>query len=268
MYKLMLADDERIIREGISSIVDWSDMDISLTGVAKNGIEAYEVISKDPPDIVLTDIKMPGMDGLELAKKVRDEYPETAVVVLSGYEEFELARKAMEYGVKHYLLKPCDKDDIIEVMKKILPEIEHRKRKENFVKQIQSSLRKSTEHSGGEIPLRNELSCNLSINRVMRYIEANISDEKLSLSTIAKDILYMDSDYLGKLFKKETGQKFTRYLTKLRMEKAKILIKSDIEYKIAEIAEKVGYGNNPRYFSLVFKKSTGYTPSEYKQFRQ
>jgi YesN/AraC family two-component response regulator len=294
MYKLLLADDERIIREGISSIVDWNGMGISLIGVAKNGIEAYEVISANPPDIVLTDIKMPGMNGLELAKKIRDEYPDTAVVVLSGYGEFELARKAMEYGVKHYILKPCDKDEIIEVLKKILPEIENRKRKEDFARKIQSNFEKvipqireqflkdfvtnknySEKHvelleafcsTAEESYRRNAAKYSDAVNKVIRYIEDNISDEELSLSSIAKDILFMDADYLGKLYKKETGEKFSQYVIKVRIEKAKGLIKSEVRYKTFEIAEKTGFGNNPQYFSQVFKKYTGYTPSEYKQF--
>ena len=257
MYKLLLVDDERIIREGISSIVDWNGIGISLIGTAKNGIEACEAISANLPDIVLTDIKMPGMDGLELDRKIRDEYPETTVVILSGYGEFELARKAIDYGVKHYVLKPCDKDEIVAVMKNTLSEIERRKRKEE--------QKVYCDTFGGNYK-SNNMKYSVAVKKVIKYIEENLSDEKLCLVSISNDILYMNTDYLGKLFKKETGEKFSQYVIKARIEKAKVLIKGEVGYKTFEIAEKTGFGNNPQYFSQVFKKYTGYTPSEYKQF--
>ncbi len=124
MYKVLIVDDERIIREGIGNSIDWDNYGFSLCGMAENGIDAYETIIRDVPDVVITDIKMPGMDGLELISKVNAEYPQIIFIILSGYGEFEFANKAMKYGVKYYLLKPCDENEII----KILEEIDSRKK--------------------------------------------------------------------------------------------------------------------------------------------
>ncbi len=103
-----------------------------------------------------------------------------------------------------------------------------------------------------------------TVHRVIDYMEHHIADHTLSLAKMSNDVFYMNSDYLGKLFKKEVGEKFSAYLVNLRIEKAKELIKNSGDVKVIDIAGEVGFGNNPRYFSQVFKKHTGYTPSEYK----
>lgn len=114
MIKLLIADDEKIIRETIASLIDWNSLGISLIGTAENGIEAYNMILDDYPDIVLTDIKMPGLSGLDLIQRIHEINPDTQFVILSGYGEFKFAQRAMQYGVKHYLLKPCNEEQIIE----------------------------------------------------------------------------------------------------------------------------------------------------------
>ena len=106
MLKMIIADDERVIRESISRLIDWEKLGVELTGLCRNGLEAYDMIIDEDPDIVLTDIRMPGMDGLELIRKVSLMDLDTRFILLSGYGEFEYAKEAMKYGVKHYLLKP------------------------------------------------------------------------------------------------------------------------------------------------------------------
>ena len=98
---MIIADDERVIRESISRLIDWEKLGVELTGLCRNGLEAYDMIIDEDPDIVLTDIRMPGMDGLELIRKVSLMDLDTRFILLSGYGEFEYAKEAMKYGVKH-----------------------------------------------------------------------------------------------------------------------------------------------------------------------
>ena len=116
MLKMIIVDDEKIIRETIHSLIDWNSLGIDVVAVCKDGIEAFDCILDEYPDIVMTDIKMPGLSGLDLIEKVRAAQLNTEFIILSGYGEFEFARTAMRYGVKHYLLKPSNETEITQVI--------------------------------------------------------------------------------------------------------------------------------------------------------
>jgi len=516
MFKVLLVDDERIIREGISKLIEWKSLGLILVGVAKNGVEAYEMVRKYVPDIVITDIKMPEMDGLELIASVKKQFEKIKFIVLSGYGEFDFAAKAMKYGVKDYLLKPCSKEMISEVLKNVLDEIKEIEEKDRFSSELENNLNKvlpqvkeqffrdfltlktyeesdceffkklfnisdslfrlivfgadnktkyiekfalkniidkifgediivfntiigenvsivikninfnrlsmllnkikavfidyykiniyaavseegilrqmpalykealecleyrfylsectiitkddvclnknssecsldidynkmevflrSGNYKGFEIELNNffqqvmdsKLDIDIAksycmalylsvarqernrksseyladikalqemdtlklisdlilkkakkiaelnyeensnehgklVNKIIECVKENIGNKELSLSWIAEKILYMNVDYLGKLFKKEMNEKFSQYVMRLRMEKAKYLIENEAECKLYEIADKIGIQNNPQYFSQLFKKYTGFTPTEYRMMRQ
>lgn len=147
MIKLLIVDDERIIRETIATLIDWNSLGISLIGTAENGIEAYNMILDDYPDIVLTDIKMPGLSGLDLIQRIRDINPDTQFVILSGYGEFKFAQRAMQYGVKHYLLKPCNEEQIIDSLNSArqdyLAAVAHRNQTESHSSAIDQMLMKN-----------------------------------------------------------------------------------------------------------------------------
>lgn len=119
MLRLLIADDEKIIRETISTFINWEELGISVVSLCKDGIEAWQSIIDDYPDIVMTDIKMPGMSGLELLARAREADADAEFIILSGYSDFAYAQQAMKYGVRHYLLKPCNEQEIIDVMKEV-----------------------------------------------------------------------------------------------------------------------------------------------------
>lgn len=254
MYKVLLVDDERIIREGIAVIIDWERYGFLLIGTAQNGVEALEIIRQESPEVVITDLKMPVLNGLELIAKVKPELPETVFIILSGYGEFEMAREAMRYGVRYYLLKPCNETKIIEILNEIKAELLQKEEKEQFFKENHVNL--------GKV---NQTTHNKIIKNIIKYVQDNLSNEELSLKWIAGQVCYMNDSYLSKLFIKETGEKFSHYLMRLRMEKAKELIEKCDDERIYELALKVGLGNNPQYFSQLFKKYTGFAPSDYKK---
>lgn len=513
MYKVLLVDDERIILNGISRIVQWSAAGTELVGTARNGLEAFEAITRLSPDIVISDIRMPGMDGLELAAKVKAVYPHIRFILLSGFGEFEYAKAAMQHGVKHYLLKPCNEAAIEEALRELVDELMQDEGKEQFVSNLKQRLDKIMPHVkeqflkefvtnktygsqdwdyysklfdlewegqkvrlilfqlegdfefehlfavrniAGEIlnrPLlsstvgkhvllliedgysvmeelheqiarirqtfqgfyrlgltialseagdmsearllyrqaleclnhrfylgegslitardiltpdnkvlpdiqfdeealllmiksgqtesvsdeidrffsqltnmrvdfytaksyviqsymgiirlgtpdetnqylnklaqllelgtlqsihllfkgiakdialryyeQNKIKHSAIIGKVLAIIEERIADPELSLNRVAHEMLYMNADYLGKLFKKETGEKFSNYVIRMRVTKAAERIARNEDIKIFELAEQLGFGDNPQYFSQVFKKVVGCTPSEY-----
>lgn len=123
MYKLLLVDDEDIEREGMAEMIPWEDCGMELVGTAWNGIEGMEKIRMLSPDVVITDIKMPVMNGIELVRKGKEISEDLIFVVLSGYGEYEFTSQAMELGVRYYLLKPCDEEKIMEVLGKVREEL-------------------------------------------------------------------------------------------------------------------------------------------------
>lgn len=513
MLKIIVADDERAIRESISACIDWKGMDLDLVGVYANGVDTYDAILNESPDIVMTDIKMPGMDGLELIERIAETDPDTQFIILSGYGEFSYAQRAMKYGVRHYLLKPCSEEqienslreaiqecckrraiskiteeqkkishsldqsmfinilteasmdtdgdhtnyylpwykhvdfthtkylaiflknvpedqlqDIYDVARKmyqthapslpfqgiygvnnlllfskdfhlekdVIPSLKHKLKnagyteeialhvypnlsklmddildysrfhgigalsfvtdlmviplfnyktimdsvnrccttlcqlssqnpdemedidatiqqiKETLINQLQSidnmdfliqlatnvlftfadhdlccSLVEATEImldlkkyqyiddlKGDFLSWLNKVLSNIRstsklegklIQEIKDYIQENLSNPNLTLKMIAENYLYMNVDYVSKRFFKETGVKFSMYLREVRIQKAKELIAADDSCKLQNIAESVGLGNNPQYFSQVFKKQTGMTPSAYSK---
>ena len=136
MYKLLIVDDEEIEREGMAEYIPWKEYQVELVGTAWNGMEGYEKVKQLQPDIVLTDIKMPVMNGIELIKKVRKELPDIEFIVLSGYGEYEFTSQAMEEGIRHYILKPCDEEKIAEVIEKVKNKISMRRSKREQVQAV------------------------------------------------------------------------------------------------------------------------------------
>lgn len=124
MYNLLFVDDEERVLEAIRESVSWESLDINVVGWCDNAISALQILINEHIDIMITDIKMPVMDGLELVKRAKKMYPAIECIILSGYEEFELARSAIENGVRGYLLKPCRKEELEEKVTQCIESIE------------------------------------------------------------------------------------------------------------------------------------------------
>ena len=500
MLKLIVADDERMIRESISSLIDWNSLGIELTGTCRDGIEAYHMILDESPDIVMTDIRMPGLSGLELIERIYYANMDTQFILLSGFGEFEYAKKAMKYRVHHYLLKPCNEEQIMESMRDVIEEYYHRQAFQDLKehqKALTANLHRSimgnivneqlflpdltefswdsyskfmdfyhtgyelcflhyleekhfvsvlsliydymAEHAPGieiycvyvknslilffesyqssyekfdsfmhtlkpnipsveldykrfpfsslgallkvlitkikrygtiyfmnglkpvltynygnliskieelttriieadkkerntrfeelsavlndisnpdflkqagsriliklatesdylssvdtteylmdlnqqseyadirtmilkklnevlEKPVRQSQRYSPFIEKIINYVMEHLDNPNLTLKCIAENYLFMNVDYVSKRFSKETNQKFSNYITTLRIQKAKQLLAEGDSEQIQWVAKQVGCGNNPQYFSQIFKKNTGMTPSAY-----
>lgn len=492
MIKLLIVDDEKIIRDTISRQINWEELGVVLIGTAANGLEALNIIMDESPEIVMTDIRMPGLSGLELIQRICALNKETEFIILSGYSEFDYAKEAMRYGVRHYLLKPCNEKQIIQSITEVKNNILSARKfltkslEQGFVFNIISDSITNTEKDYDSIyktyssfmdfdsasyhlhyiyyleyeflmnaladiscffeerwpeipcfyiyvkntllffyPSKNvaadkidaflkalsfplaSVSCrcksqeiqslcrlfntilpkikrydtiyikmynslislsnnasvikeveylvstllkkpdsieeslrilsnifssihdisfiqqlgNIIISKIMsfrnihsfiesetffaslyncespdkashllleqikmffsaslvntrgrdgelsgrikEYVSNHLSDPNLSLKWISEQLLFMNPDYVSKKFIKETNEKFSHYLTKKRIEAAQYLFTLQSELNVQEIAQQVGCGNNPLYFSQLFKKYTGMTPSSY-----
>ncbi|TDQ42377.1 response regulator transcription factor [Aureibacillus halotolerans] len=242
MCKVMLVDDERIILEGIAKLVKWNEAGTSLVATARHGAEAIEKIPDVEPEIIVADIRMPVMDGLELVKSVKQQWPAIDFVLLSGFRDFDYARQAMTYGIRHYLLKPCNETTILKAL---------------------SELTKSREEQELSKPIRSETQC--PVKKIEQLVHAHFGNPELTLQWIATHHLHMNADYLGKLFKQKKAERFSAYVTRVRIEKVKVSLATDAHARITELADACGFGDNPHYLSQVFKRETGYTPTEYKK---
>ena len=139
MYKVLLVDDEALIREAISENIHWADMGFEFLGSCENGREAMKRIDRNPPDLLLTDINMPHVDGLELSRYVHENYPDIRTVIISGYDEFEYAKQAMRYQVMEYLLKPVTPAELVEVLGRAKASLDERSIRSQTLKKLRSA---------------------------------------------------------------------------------------------------------------------------------
>ncbi len=396
-FKVLIADDERVIREGMASLIDWESLGFSVCGLAANGLEALEMAESMKPDLILVDIRMPLLSGLQMIERTRSILPEVLFIIISGHDEFDFARKAINLGVKDYLLKPVKEPLLLESINRIREELLLRRKNQdqyNFaISQLQKNMTvlrdqflqqlihgQLVQEEIDELLAFHEMQhgyshfCLLRFNRatnmttvgewdrqLLRFAMQNIFEEKLSecgaaictadsqinlfalvridhqeawqnlgatlVQTMRQvlelevrfdqarfdqdwpsiadyyqdwineqirpvnrlteraiayieqhyndpdlsfrrlcEALFVSSSYLSKIFKQDTGETFVDYLTKIRIQKALLLISSP-KHRMYEIASLVGY-KSQHYFSAAFKRILGVTPSEYRAREQ
>lgn len=141
MYTLLIVDDEEIEREGMAQFIPWDSYEIKVVSTARNGAEGLEKIAKFRPDLAIVDIKMPVMNGIEMIRQAKEQYPNMTFVVLSGYGDYEFTSQAMELGVRHYILKPCDESKMIPVLNKAFAELEEARKKNARSEKLETEAR-------------------------------------------------------------------------------------------------------------------------------
>lgn len=253
MYKVIVAEDEDIIRKGLVYSVPWADMDCSVVGEARNGVEGVELIKRLEPDIVMADINMPVMDGLGMIRETYEDYNYSAII-LSGYSNFEYARTAIRYGVTGYLLKPLKKEDLVEAVKDA---------KEKCLLRRTWLNRKQEQEQWKNIQLVPKEEISREDDAVVRDMLAFIAEhyrEKMVLQDVVDALNYSET-FLNKKFKKQTGTTFIEYLNRYRIQKALELLK-DGKTAVQDVSWMCGIGDY-KYFNMVFKKYIGCSPKEY-----
>ncbi len=243
MLKVMLVDDEEFIRLGMEKIFTRMDLDVEVIGSYSNGMSALTQISKlqeDELDVLITDVKMPGMNGLKLIEAVREKWPILPIIILSGFSDFEYARSAMRSGVSDYLLKPVLKSQLYDVLVRLT-----------------AGKRAADEQMNKPIDARD----NHLIEQIKHELERQY-DKNFELIKLAEE-LDMNASYISRVFKLNAGITITDYLIQIRIEKAKQFLVDHPQLKNYEVAQLVGYQDSV-YFNKLFKKITGVTPREYR----
>lgn len=240
MLKVVVIEDEELVRRGIVMAVDWVSVGCEVVGEASNGEAGLEVIRRCRPDIVVTDIRMPRMDGLEMLRRLREDGIGASVILLTAYSDFSYAQSALKLGAVDYLLKPFHDGELEAAVERIAERGRERARPGEFA-DISSKNRYVTE--------------------AVEYINSRYSDPELSVSAVARSV-DLSEGHLSHVFKKETGYTLTGYITACRMHMAMYLLR-ERRCRVSEAAERVGY-RDIAYFSSTFKKFTGTSPSEYQ----
>lgn len=231
MYNVMLVDDERWVRTSLRHMLEETQLPFQIVYECSNGREALEWQERHSVDLILSDVKMPVMDGIMLAEQLREKKPNIHVILVSGHGDFQFVQKAIRNGVHDYLLKPVGAEELQDCLQRYLTNRGYDPSEQSTIKQI--------------------------LKLIYDAMPGNIS-----LTEIAAKV-HLNSSYVSQLFKKEMNRKFIDYVLEVRMEEAKKLL-TRTSLRISEVAERLDY-DDLAYFSNTFKKIVGRTPNQFRK---
>ena len=244
-YRLLIADDEYWVRRKLTKLLDWESLGIECLEPAKDGQETLDRVRAEKPDILVTDINMPFLNGVELLERVSRECPETVSFVVSGYDDFAYVKGSFLGGCINYLLKPVSREELQKAVEKAIAILEGRP---ELPRPAQESRDPETD------------TTRKIVHQAAHYIDKHYYED-LNLTVLAEKF-NVESSYFSRMFRQEMGENLIFYLTRRRIEKAQSLMAGS-EVNLTEIAYQVGY-NDYSYFNRVFKKHTGMSPREYR----
>ena len=231
---LLIADDENLELKVLEKTVKKHFVDELEIFASSNGRKASQICDEVKPDIALLDIEMPGMNGIELAKYIKEKYADCIIIFITAYDRFDYAIEAMHIKAFDYLLKPWKEERLCELINTSIENVRSMQKTDSIV------------HSQKDV--------------IKDYIDRNYKKD-ISAKDVAGILGYSDV-YFSKVFKQLFDDNFINYLTKIRIDRAKVLLK-DISFNIKEVGKSVGYADS-NYFTKVFKRSIGISPSEYR----
>ena len=237
LYGIAIIDDNKTTADMLAAAIPWDTIGCAVCGVAYDGVQGKRLLEEQHPDIIIADIRMPGMDGLEMVAQVRSILPNSRIIFMSAYDDFAYVQKALHLHAHEYLLKPFENSQLTACVQQLLKEME-------------------TESQDADP----EFS---AYSPVVNHILAYISDhpERHSLQETAEHFGFSAS-YISMLIKKETGDNYMNWVTRAKIRLAKQLLR-DPNYRIEEVAEKVGYKNYISFYTM-FVKWSGLSPREYR----
>lgn len=237
LLSVLLVDDEPWILIGLKNLIDWEKEGFQIIGEASDGEKAWDKITCMEPDLIVSDIRMPHLNGLSLLERLRKNGITTSVVFISGYSEFEYARQSLRLGCSDYLVKPVEPRELRQALQKVKESIEEHAPAESFT------------------------SDSTVVRQVVRYLEQNYADP-LSLSELAGQYRF-SAGYFSSLIKKKAGKSYSELLISIRLEKAEELLRTT-NRSIEEIAQEVGY-DDYFYFCKLYKKVKGITAAAFRK---
>lgn len=246
MLRVVIIEDEYYVRKGMIQTIPWSTLNCKIVGEASNGKEGIKVVEKLKPNIVITDIEMPVISGIEMMRILRRNGCIAHFIFLTAHQKFTYVHEALKMEVVDYLLKPVNHDELAKSIQKI---------GDRFYRNNIQALTKESEDED------NIQANNIYIKRAILYVRNNYTKD-ISVTTVSQ-YLAISEAYFCRLFKKETGFTFWQYLTNYRIHVATGLL-YNFPLKIYEVANQVGFADT-NYFSVVFKKIMGVTPTEYQE---
>lgn len=329
MMQVFIVDDEYYIREGLKHIVPWEKLGFTVIGDAECAEDAMEKLSENTIDILLADIQMSSINGLELTEWVKDNKPGVEIIIITGHDEFRYVQEAIKKDVVDYILKPIDEDELVQALERARDRIqrrnsEHKNWSKKIIKAMQNNdlgeldyvlsvmkkqisnetwkqyglvlvddvveailgdLNESSAEHVRETVCKMEFEqmefsfCKLEsmlkdllhaknstgkiaiVESVKQYVEEHY-DEKITLHCLARK-MFINTSYLSNLFSEVAGVNYRDYVTSVRVRHAKKLLKTT-DYSIEEISRRTGFSDS-KYFSKIFKKSTGETPRSYRK---
>lgn len=245
-YTVVVAEDEVLLLDNLIGKIHQLDMGFQVVGKAQTGTQAYDLVKELEPDLLITDIRIPLINGIELLEQVSVRCPLTKTIILSGFSDFEYAQSAIRLGVVEYLLKPVEINELKNALERVKEKYEIEKK--TYTEIFNPGMtQKSPEQ----------------IARVLRDYLIHHYATDINLKLIADNMNYSPS-YLTKIFDQQYHTTPSKYIINLRITQAKHYILHEPELSIRQIGEMVGY-NDQGYFSRIFKKKTGLSPFDYRE---
>lgn len=250
MYKILLAEDDSALRFVYSKKKVWNDCGFVIADAVSNGRDALLMLEKNNYDLVLTDIRMPFMDGIELLREIKNRGINVCVAFVSSYDDFEYARQGLVLGAFDYILKPADDKKITELLERVKKNISAKST-------LSETVIKAAKNSGIDT---SELSESDRAYKFIKYFSDNY--ERIFTMEEMAEYFGFNKDYFGKIFRQSMNISFVNFYSSVKIEYAKELIRTG-NYKNYDISEMLGY-SSADYFTKVFKEFTGKTPTEFK----
>lgn len=250
MTSILIVDDEAIIRNGLKSMLS-RDEAFTVVGTACDGREALRMVDQWQPDIVITDINMPNMDGLELLERIHEADEDITIILLTGYDQFSYVQRALRAGATDYLLKPISPRVLLETLTKAANRVLKLKAQQKRFELLEKLVLPKAQETG-EVDVQ---------TKMMAIIQQRWNDPDLNMDMIA-DELYMNYNYLRQVFKAKNKLSFVKFIREMRLQNAaRLLVTTDMQIK--RISEEVGYVDSA-YFSICFRDAYGVSPREYR----